>query len=153
MNFTLSRDPFGDLVLVDEGGKRHVGVTPVRLFPHTDRQGWISLIDVRSRELALVEDIAKLPVELRTLVEEELSKCEFVPEIKRIVRVSGDTEPCEWEVETDRGPTKFVLKSDDDVRRISPQRALIIDAHGLRYIIPNTKALDVRSRRVIEQYI
>lgn len=153
MNFSLARDPFGDLILTDQAGQKHVGITPVRLFPHTDREQWISLVDGRSKELVLIENLTELAAEFRQLIEEELAKCEFVPEIKRIVRVSGDTEPCEWEVETDRGPTKFVLKSEDDVRRIGPQRALIIDAHGLRYLVPNARALDPRSRRVIEQYI
>ena len=76
-----------------------------------------------------------------------------MPQIHRIVRVSLQTEPCEWEVETDRGPTKFVLKSDDDVRRLDKRRAMVIDAHGIHYLIPDTDALDRHTRRILERYL
>lgn len=151
--FDLSRDAFGDLVLIDARGVRHIGVTPVRLFPYSDSDEWVSLTDERSRELVLIEDLTQLPEAIRKLLQEELARREFVPVIERIMRVSGDTEPCEWDVQTDRGRTTFVLKSEDDVRRIAPHRALVIDAHGLRHLIPDTRLLDVASRRIIEQYV
>ena len=56
-------------------------------------------------------------------------------------------------VETDRGPTRFVLKSEDDVRRIGDHEILILDAHGTRYHIPDPSAVDVKSRRIVEWYV
>jgi hypothetical protein len=89
----------------------------------------------------------------RTALEAELAEREFLPVIKRIYRVSLQTNPCEWEVETDRGPTKFLLKSEDDVRRLEGNRALVTDAHGVRYLIPDSETLDRHSRRVLERYL
>ena len=40
------------------------------------------------------------------------------PAIQRIVGVSGELTPCQWHVETDRGPTEFQLGSEEDVRRL-----------------------------------
>jgi hypothetical protein len=62
-------------------------------------------------------------------------------------------EPSEWEVETDRGPTRFILNNEDDVRRLDDQRALVIDASGIRYLIPDLRSLDAASRRVLERYL
>ncbi len=96
---------------------------------------------------------AALPADIWKLLKDDLARREFVPIIRRIVRVSGNSEPCEWEVETDRGPTQFVLKSEDDVRRIGDHEILILDAHGTRYHIPDLSTMDVKSRRIVEWYV
>jgi hypothetical protein len=69
------------------------------------------------------------------------------------VRVSGNSEPCDWQVETDRGPTRFVLESEEDVRRIGEIQILIVDDHGTRYHIPDINAVDNKSRRIVEWYV
>ncbi len=151
--FGLSLDPFGRLVLIDAEGERHVGVEPVRAFPLSDPGRWISLVDDSGREVAMVERLDDLAPPVRHLLEQELGRREFVPTITRIVRVSGDTTPNEWEVETDRGPTRFTLDSEDQVRRLGPGRALITDARGLRYHVPDAQGLDPASRRTLERYL
>jgi hypothetical protein len=151
--FTLERDSFGTLVLIDSAGERHVGVTPVRAFPISDPQHGLSLVSSEGREVAWVEDLAALFPDVRQLLETELAQREFLPHIRRVVRVSMATEPCEWDVETDRGPTTFVLKSEEDVRRLDAQRAILIDAHGVHYLIENLERMDRKSRRILERYL
>ncbi|HEV3120736.1 MAG TPA: DUF1854 domain-containing protein [Isosphaeraceae bacterium] len=151
--FSLARDAWGHLVLVDAEGKRTVGVEPVRAFPYSDPAHWISICDSSGREVVSVENLAELPSEVRTVLEEELALREFVPTIHRIVRVSSDSTPCLWDVETDRGPTRFTLNSEDDVRRLGPNRALVADSNGIRYLIPDTRALDIAGRRLLERYL
>jgi hypothetical protein len=153
MSFGLSRDQWGQLVFIGPDGERHVNVVPVPLFPISDPASWISIRSASGAELMCIEDQAALPGEVKQLLREELSRREFVPVIERIVRVSGNSEPCEWQVETDRGPTQFVLKSEDDVRRIGDQQILILDAHGTRYHIPDLSAVDSKSRRIVEWYV
>ena len=101
----------------------------------------------------LVEDLATLPAAVRQVLEDDLARREFVPHIRRIVKVSTDVEPSEWEVETDRGPTRFLLNSGDDIRRLSPDERVVIDVHGTRYLIEDTRQLDAHSRRVLELYL
>jgi hypothetical protein len=151
--FGLSLDPYGKLILIDADGERHVGVTPVRVFPTTDPTHWISIVDAKGRELALVPDPQTLAEPVRELLEKELSHREFMPQIQQVVYVSSIMEPSEWEVVTDRGVTRFVLKSEDDVRRLSPYSGIIFDAHGVRYLVRDTRQLDLYSRRALEQYI
>jgi len=151
--FGLSHDSWGRLVLIDNTGRRHNGVEPVRAFPIADPQHWISICDAEGRELVLVEDLANIPPAVRQVLEDELARREFVPHLLRIIKVSTDVEPSEWDVETDRGPTRFLLNSGDDIRRLSPFSALLIDVHGTRYLIEDTRQLDAHSRRVLELYL
>ena len=73
--------------------------------------------------------------------------------IERIVRVTG-TDPTQWEVQTDRGPTMFLVKSDDEIRRFGPHKAMLIDAHGTRVCDRRRpRAWIMRSRRTLERYL
>ncbi len=140
------------MALVDATGIRHAPVVPVRCFPISDSDRWIAICNSEGRELAIVEDPSALSPEMQKLLDRELSRREFVPVIHRILSVPPDAEPTQWEVETDRGITRFVLTSDDDVRRLGPSRALVIDSRGIRYLIPNIEQLDATSRRILERY-
>ena len=150
--FGLKHDEWGRLLLIDASGRRHSGVEPVRAFPISEPGRWVSLCDAEGRELTCVEDLAELSDATRRVLEADLAAREFVPVILRIVRVSAETTPTEWAVETDRGPTRFTLKTEEDVRRLGPDRYLIVDAQGLRYLISDANALDLASRRVMEHY-
>jgi hypothetical protein len=67
--------------------------------------------------------------------------------------VSTGTDPSEWHVTTDRGATRFLVKSEEDIRRLGTARVLIIDDHGVRYSIPDIAHLDAASRRLLERYL
>lgn len=151
--FGLSQDAWGRLVLIDADGKRHVGVEPVRAFPLTDPGLWISLCDPNGREIVSIESLENLSPSTRQIIEDELALREFTPIIKRIVRLSGEISPSDWDVETDRGATRFTLDSEDDVRRISAHRVLITDSRKLRYQVPDIRLLDVSSRRILERFL
>ncbi len=152
-DFGLSIDAWGRLVLSDADGRRHVGVEPVRAFPLTVVEHWIALVDEKGREVVMIEDLARLEPDVRSLLERELAHREFVPVVRKIIRIIGDSTPCEWEAETDRGATKFTLDSVDQVRRLGPSRLLITDSRGLRYQIPDPAALDSASRRLLERFL
>src|SRR5438876_491120 len=98
--FGLTHDAWGRLVLIDAEGERHVGVEPVRAFPISDPTRWISICDADGAELVCVADLAGLAPSMRQALEEELARREFVPVIRRIVRVSADAAPSDWDVET-----------------------------------------------------
>jgi hypothetical protein len=151
--FALHSDAWGRLVLTDADGRQHIGVEPVRAFPISDPRHGLALLDAEGRELAWIDRLDDLATPVRRVLEEDLARREFLPVICRILRVSAPVEPSEWEVETDRGMTAFVLNSEDDVRSLSDHRALIYDARGIRYLIPDLRRLDATSRRLLERYL
>jgi hypothetical protein len=140
-------------VFTDETGRQHVGVEPIRSFPVSDPGHGISVCDADGHELVWIENPADLPAPVRRLLEEELARREFMPLIQQVIQVSTPVEPSEWEVETDRGRTRFVLNNEDNVRRLDGYRAIVTDSQGIRYLIPDTRRLDAASRRILERYL
>jgi hypothetical protein len=149
----LYRNAAGQLVWRDGSGREVVGVQPVRAFPISAASEYVVLCDEEGREVGCVEDLALLSPEARKLLEEEIARHEFVPLIRRILHVSDDAEACEWQVETDHGFTAFRTTSDDAVRRLDSGGAMIVDVHGLRYLIPDTTKLDRAGRRLLDRFI
>jgi hypothetical protein len=153
LQFSLGRDAWGQLILIDAEGKRHLNVQPVPMFPISDPGQWVSIVGGDGHEIVCLENLEQIAPEVRTVLADELALREFVPVIERIVWVSGNSEPCEGQVETDRGPTQFVLTSEEDVRRLGPHQILIVDANGIRYQIPDLRKVDAKSRRIVEWYV
>lgn len=152
-DFRLSRNAFGRLVLVAADGTAYEGVVPVRAFPIAAPEEGISLVSAEGHELAWLERLADLPPQPRALVEEELASREFVPEIRRLHRVSSFATPSTWEVETDRGETSFVLKGEEDIRRLGANGLLIADSHGIQFLIRDLTTLDKASRRLLDRFL
>ncbi len=151
-DFTLQRDPWGQLVLVDDDGRRFVGVTPMRAFPLSDVDHWISICDASGHEMVCLLDWSEVTPEVRAILEEELSRRELIPVILRIIAATTE-EPSQWEVETDRGPSTFQINSEEDVRRLEPHQASILDSHGVRYLIRDVRGLDAASRRILDHFL
>ncbi|OYY66671.1 MAG: hypothetical protein B7Y51_01040 [Burkholderiales bacterium 28-67-8] len=151
--FQLEREPHGRLVLIAADGTRHEGVVPVRAFPIAAAQEGLSMVDGDGREVVWVPSLASVPAGLRGLIEEELASREFTPVIERIVEVSTFSTPSVWQVETDRGPTSFVLKAEEDIRRLPDGALWISDSHGIAFLVRDRRALDRRSRRVLERFL
>ena len=140
-------------MLVDADGREFHDVEPVRAFPLSAPQCGISLCDPQGHEILYIDDFAALPDDVRTVLEHELQRREFVPEIQRIVRISAHSGPAEWQVETDRGPTTFLLDDEDNVWPLGLDRLLLIDSHGIRYLINDVDRLDAASRRILDRYL
>ncbi len=152
--FTLQRTPFGKLVLTDASGERFEGVVPVRAFPIQSPEDGISLVSTDGKEVAWVDKLVDVPQPAQDLIRAELATREFMPVIERIVSVTSYSTPCTWTVETDRGTTEFVLRGDEDIRRIGKNHALLIaDAHGIQYLVRDQFALDGHSKRVLDRFL
>jgi hypothetical protein len=152
IDFTLSRNAFGKLVLSSADGV-HEGVVPVRAFPIAAPESGIALVDGDGRELAWIERLSDLPPATRAILEEELANREFLPQIRHIRHVSSFAVPSTWEVDTDRGIASFVLKGEEDIRRIAHTTLLIADSHGVQFLIRDTDALDKASRKLLDRFL
>jgi hypothetical protein len=151
--FQLSRDAHGRLVLVLADGSAHAGVVPVRAFPLSEPDGALSLVGPDGRECAWIDRLADLPSDQRTLLDAELARREFAPVIEALLEVSTFTTPSTWTVRTDRGTTTLVLKGEEDIRRLGSTALLVTDSHGVGYRIADARALDKRSRRLLERFL
>ncbi|WP_313705986.1 DUF1854 domain-containing protein [Massilia sp.] len=151
--FQLRRDSFGKLVFTSLDGEEVVGITPVRAFPIQAPTRGISLVRDGGKEVAWIDDLAAVPEEIRRLVTEELEGREFIPEILTIKNVSSFATPCTWFVTTDRGDTEFVLKVDEDIRRVGEASLLIADSHGINFLVRDMFKIDKGSRKILDRFL
>lgn len=151
--FSLERDQYRKLVMTDTDGVSHYDVRPVRAFPIQSPQQGISLVLENGQEVAWIDDMNDIEMKIRDLINEELNGREFMPEISRIVSVTSFATPCTWHVETDRGTTQFVLKGDEDIRRIGKDSLLIADNHGIQFLIRDMFEIDKHSRKILDRFL
>ena len=151
--FALSRDAFGRLNLTAADGTVHENVAPVRAFPIQAPEQGISLVSADGKEIAWIDSLADLAPANAELVREELMGREFMPEIARILSVTSFATPCTWSVDTNRGQASFVLRGEEDIRRIGSDTLLISDNHGIHFLIRNQFTLDKQSKKILDRFL
>jgi hypothetical protein len=151
--FHLVRNRFGHLTLTAADGQVYDDVAPVRAFPIQAPDEGISLVCPDGLEAAWVDRLADLPAPMRELISEELQSREFMPTIRSIRHVSSFATPCTWSVETERGDTDFVLRGEEDIRRIGRNMLLVADSHGIHFLVPDILALDKHSRKILDRFL
>lgn len=149
----LRRDAGGRLVFTDRQGVAHIGASVLRAFPLTAPDDALAIVDAEGRELAWIADWRSLAPELQAGLEASLSEREFMPVIVRLCEVSRFATPSGWRVDTDRGPRRFVLNAEEDIRRLADGGLLVCDSHGLHYRITDLQALDRASRRLLDRFL
>jgi len=153
LDFKLQRNALGRLVYTAADGTTHDDVAPVHAFPISAPAEDISLVTADGHELVWIERLSDLPTETRTLLQADLASREFIPEISRLRQVTSFATPTTWSVDTDRGATTFVLKGEDDIRRLSASTLLIADSHGIHFLIRDLHKLDATSRRLLDRFL
>jgi len=152
-NLNLERDELGRLVLSGEPGSAPEPVVPVRAFPLTAPDRGVSLVGSDGRERVWIDDLAAVPEPARRLLQDVLAVRDFAPTLLALHEVSSFGVPSTWRVSTDRGETSFVLKAEEDIRRLEDGALLIASAAGLQFRVPQPAALDRHSRKLLERFL
>ena len=76
-----------------------------------------------------------------------------MPEIERLDGVNSFSTPSVWRVQTNRGATEFVLKGEEDIRRLSLNTLIVADAHGVQYLIRHLPSLDRHTRKLLDRFL
>jgi hypothetical protein len=152
-DFHIVRNQAGRLVLTLDHGQVHEGVVPVRAFPVFAPDTCLAIMSAEGKELAWVDQPAHLPEDVRLLLQEEIAIREMMPEILRITSVSTFSTPSTWSVVTDRGETQFVLKAEEDIRRLLGAMLIITDSHGMRFLLRDMQTLDKHSKRILDRFL
>lgn len=149
----LRRDSYGRLNFTDEAGDVYVGVVPAQAFPIDAPGEQISLLSADGHELVLIQNLSALDPDTRATLEQEIARREFLPVIQRLEAVSTFATPSTWTVVTDRGLNSFVLKGEEDIRRLRDGGLIITDSHGVTYRIHDIRALDRASRKLLDRFL
>jgi len=136
----------GDTLVADQ-------VMPVLAFPFSAPDESISIVDEYSKELAWLDRLDQLDADSQAVVKDYLAVREFRPTVFRITSVSTYSTPSIWTLETDKGPCKFELPSDESIRRLGGSRLVLTHANGMQFIIEDLFALDSRSRQILARFM
>lgn len=151
--FEFDCDAMGHWVLVMPDGMRHSPITALRAYPVSAPETGVALMDADGHEVLWIEKLADLPGALRDKVLQALNEREFLPEILRLQSVTSFATPSTWSVVTDRGHTQFMLKGEEDIRRLTGTVLLINDADGVQYMIRDMAAMDKHSRKLLDRFL
>ena len=149
----LERNPRGQWCWTDAEGQCHEAVHVASAFPISAPGQGVSVLDAEGHELAWFESLDRLPSPLQAAFTQALREREFLPEIQRLVSISSPITPSQWEVQTDRGTTRFMLKGEEDIRRLNARCLLVSDADGVQYLIRDLSALDRGSRKLLDRFM
>ena len=149
----LLRDAHGVLIFKDQNGVTHHGVSVVRAFPIEAPDDGLSILGSDGHELAWIERLSDLDQASRLLISDELARREFMPVIEKLEAVASFSTPSTWTVRTNCGQTSFVLKGEEDIRRLRANALLITDSHGVTYKVADLQALDRLSRRLLDRFL
>ena len=137
-------DDQGDLILAGDPPRR---VKAGRSFPWSHPDRFVILRDIEGEEVATIDDLAKLPARSRGAIEAWLQRHTLVPKILRVRKVRAANAATLFDVETDRGDRRIVLREREDIRSLADGRTLLRDPDGQTYELPPLDDLDVNSRR------
>ena len=142
----------GDQVLATDTKGEQFPVDIVWLRPATGIGKEISLLTENNRSI-VIDNINRLDQLSQKIAQDELKKNYIIPEIRRIINTRIYLGNRYFEVETDRGDFKFVLKNPYTAIRKSGDGLLIRDVMGNIYAISDISQLDKKSRIELERIL
>ena len=145
-----------DLTLVDmqlADGRNFENLEPKRLFPVSDRDRFITLLDENGVEQAVIRDMTALPADQRAVIEECLEEYYLIPKIQRIWAYEERFDGLTLHTDTDKGPVDIEIRVLITGFRMDGVRALLRDINDNRYEIPDVTRLDNLSKQILGRYL
>ena len=163
-NTKFKRSPSGlvSLELTRPDGKieEFERIVAIRCFPVTNPQEFVSVREPdskkkgRGKEIGMIRRMADMPKETQELLNEELDRRYFTPEILRITGMKEKFGFSYWDVDTTAGRVTFVLNNPfSNIRVLEDNSVFINDIDGNCFKIPDVAKLDAQSLRKIEIYL
>ena len=146
-----------DLTMVDVelyDGRKFENLEPRRLFPASDLEKYITLLDESGTEQAVIRDLRTLPPQERQTVEDCLREHYLIPQIQQIVSCNERFNSITLHTVTDRGPADIEIQMwARGLKIIQGYRVLVRDVNDNRYEIADVTRLDKHSQRILSRYL
>ena len=128
---------------------------PRRLFPFSDPNMYITLLDDKEKEVGFVRDLTEIDDDSRKVLEDCFAEYYMIPRITKLVESVDKFGSLNWVVDTDRGRAAFQIRNrHSDIKQMGKSgRVIIRDANDNRYEIPDYTALDAHSKHLLFSYL
>ena len=141
--------------LIKKDGTVVDNLEPRRLFPFSNHNMYITLLDTDEREVGFVRDLEELDESSVKVLEECFAEYYMIPHILRVVHVEDKFGTLKWTVDTDHGRITFGIRNrHSDIKKLYPtNRVIIRDSNDNRYEIKDINALDAHSAHLVFSYL
>ena len=149
----IERDEAGELIVHLAGRDEPVtDARAARCFPWSLPEAYVSIRTKEGKEIALLESLDELDDDSREVLEAELCGKVFNPKISRVLAAKNEFGVTSITAETDRGEVTFQIRSREDVRLLTPVRAIFRDVDGNNYELADVRQLDAASQKHLSEY-
>lgn len=128
---------------------------PRRLFPITDPDHFITLLDQNEKEAAFICALKELDTDSERAITECFAEYYMIPRITHLLHTDEKFGALTWSVDTDRGKITFRIRNrNSDIKRLwGTNRVIVRDSNDNRYEIPDLTALDAHSRHLLFSFL
>jgi len=147
----LERSDIYYVNLILKDGTVIENLEPRRLFPFSNKNMFITLLDAEEKEVALIRDFDEVDPASRKVLEDCFEDYYLIPEITRVCDVTVKNGTMKMMVETDRGDITFQIRNrHHDIKAFrGTGRVIIRDFNDNRYEIKDYTKLDAKSKRLL----
>ncbi len=132
------------LFAITESEKNPTPVKILLLRPISDRSGPVSIHDTNSnKEIAVLSSLEQLDEQSRTLAVADINQRYRIPQISKVHSCTVTRGNRYWDVNTDKGRTRFLINDPaKHITWLNEQHLIIRDVSGCHYEISNVNDLD-----------
>ena len=142
------------VTLLLANGESFEELEPRRLFPVSDMNNYITLLDKDGIERGLIRSLSDIDDGSRAVIEESLADYYLVPKIHKIMSISEKSGTIRWTVLTERGEKRFDVRNrNHDIRVSKTGKVRVRDSDDNRYEIDDDHTLDGKSRSKLIPYL
>jgi len=146
----------GGFVSLKTEGEEYSRVQVVRMFPFSAPGKYISIrtAEETSKEIGVIETADVFPEDVRKMLDEQLALRYFTPIITKIYQIKDEYGFAYFDVDTDRGRCRFVIRMGGNaVVHLSDTRIIISDIDENRFEIPDVTKLTVKEQKKLDLFL
>lgn len=137
-----------------DGDRSWRDVRIARAFPLSDPDHFIGLRDGDDKDIGILETLHGLDSESRAVVDEELERRYFTPQITKVHSVSEEFGVVTWDVETTKGHRRFLVRNlKDSTFTLGASRVMMTDVDSNRYEIPDAYMLGPQALLILSKIL
>jgi hypothetical protein len=137
-----------------EGDRSWREVRVACAFPLSDPDRYIGLRDGNDKDIGILETLHGLDSESHAIIDEELDRRYFTPQVTQVISVNEAFGVVTWQVDTSKGPRRFLVRNlRDSSYSLGSSRIMMTDVDGNRYEFPDAYALGPKALLVLSKIL
>lgn len=125
-------------------------------FPFTEPDLYVSIRtpDEKAKEIGIIKDLKQLSPKTQEILKKQIKYRYFTPKIKRVYSVKTEYGFAYFDVLTDSGKCRFVIRMNGGaVVSLTETRVIIFDLDGNRFEIEDITKLSSKERKQLDLFI